>query len=348
MPATVPPDQMTITLLHKNCGRNCSICAYGKLDPISYERIETIVERLSERGYRVQLYDFDVTNDSIAIFRKTRQFEGENPGWMNVVAGFDPTPPNIDYINQLKTSVVISLHGSTAEVHHRSSGKKDYDDIIRFLEAYPAKFTRPLGINYVVGKRNADDVSSMIRFAHRFDLEFLEFIPLGFTGNALGRMGKEAIMTDAEKYAVYRTIVDEAGAAFFDVEMDAIWGPDFARNPNAQCKFFAAPIRGEYCNAGINHFAIRLNDSKLFPCPCMASVDDLACGTFDGDDIVVEENWMEHKDRIGEPCRSCDKMSVCQGGCRLTALSDYRIEHGDNDRFAGFKSCLYALTVRYG
>lgn len=341
-------EKTTVTLLHKNCGRNCSICAYGDLAPIDYERIATIVDALMADGYLVHLYDFQVEPESIAIFRRTRQFERKNPGWLNVNPDFDPNPDDLAYVNQLQTALVISLHGSTPEIHRHASGKDDWAEIVRFLDDYPRRYRRPLGINYVVSRHNQYDIEAMIDFGQRFDLAFLELIPMGYSGNAIARLGKDAVLTAEEKYQAYRVVLDNAVGRPFSVELDAIWGPDFVRDPLPRCRFFASALAGEYCNAGINQLAIRLNDLKVFPCPCMASLDELAAGFFDGRGLVVEDNWMAHGDQIGEPCKSCDKYAVCRGGCRLTAMSDHIIAHQQHDRFAGFESCLYALTQRFG
>ncbi len=338
----------TVTLLHKNCGRNCNICAYGPAGAIGYDQIATITDTLMRQGYRVHLFDFQIKSESIAIFRRTRQFEGKNPGWMNVNPDFEPTPEELDYINQLQTALVTSLHGSTPEIHRRASGKDDWAEIVRFLEDYPRRYRRPLGINYVVSRHNLQDLEAMMTFGERFNLAFLEFIPMGYSGNAVARMGPDAILSAEEKYQAYRTVIEHGAGRPFAVELDAIWGPDFVRDPVPKCRFFAPALPDEYCNAGINHFAIRLNDLKVFPCPCMAGIDELAAGIFDGERLVIEDNWMDHKDRFGEPCQSCDKREVCRGGCRLTAMSDYQISHQQFDRFAGFDNCLYALAQRYG
>jgi radical SAM protein with 4Fe4S-binding SPASM domain len=169
-------------------------------------------------------------------------------------------------------------------------------------------------------------------------------IPLGYSGNAVGTLGHDAILSADDKRRVHALVTRLKADTPYQLELDAIWGPDFANDPAPQCRFFAPPLPGTYCNAGINHWAIRLNDLRVFPCPCMAGVDDLAVGTFDGQELHVDENWLSHKSRIEEPCQSCDKFAACQGGCRLTAMSDFRIAHGRANRFAGFDTCLYHLA----
>lgn len=338
----------TVTLVHKNCGRNCRICAYGKLDPIGYGEVQRVAETLMRQGYQVHLYDFEIGDESIALFRRTRQFERRNPGWMNVTSDFDPNEQDLTYINQLRTAIAISLHGSTAEVHRKSSGKHDYDDIVNFIKTYPRKYALPLGINYVVSRHNLEDMRAMVELCKGFEVEFLEFIPLGYSGNVVDVMGKSAVLGTDEKYRARQVVAEYRDQVDFAVEMDAIWGPDFLSDPHAVCRFFAAALPNNYCNAGVNHIAIRLNDMKVFPCPCMAGMDGMAIGDFDGEKIQIEENWLEHRGRIGEPCRSCDQFARCQGGCRLTAMSDHQIEHGEVDRYAGFRDCLYNLAKQRG
>ncbi|MEE8408128.1 MAG: SPASM domain-containing protein [Myxococcota bacterium] len=337
----------TITLVHKNCSHNCSFCAYGKSDPVGYGEVQNAVETLMRQGYRVHLYDFDVGPESLSVYRLTRQFEGCNPGWLNVLPEFDPSPEDLDYINHLRTAIAISLHGSTPEVHRRASGKNNWGDIVAFIRRYPERYRLPLGINYVVSRRNLDDMAPMIELCLQFKLEFLEFIPMGYSGNAVARMGPDAILSSEEKHRAWRTVADHRDSVPFEIEMDAIWGPDFDNDAAAACRFFASPVSGTYCNAGINHFAIRLNDRKVFPCPCMAGIDELAIGEFDNDELKIGENWLQDSDRFAEPCASCDRFSSCRGGCRLTAISDYCIAHGTYDRYAGFDDCLFRLTRQH-
>jgi radical SAM protein with 4Fe4S-binding SPASM domain len=334
----------TVTLVHKNCGRNCRICAYGAMAPVDYETVRKVVETLLRQGYRVHLYDFYIRKESIDIFRLTRQFEGRNPGWLNVTPEVDLGPEELAYVNRLRTAVAVSLHGSTEEVHRRSSGKNDFQAIMRFITEFRERFRLRLGVNYVVSRSNVDDLEALIEVARPWGLDFLEIIPLGYSGNAVSVLGHDAVLTVADKRRVHRLVSRRKNDTPYRLELDAIWGPDFDNDPAPQCRFFASAVPGTYCNAGVNHWAIRLNDMQVFPCPCMAGIDSLAIGHFGGQTLDVDQNWLDHKSRIEEPCRSCDKFASCQGGCRLTAMSDFRIAHGRDNRFAGFATCLYNLA----
>jgi len=334
----------TITLVHKNCDRGCRICAYGGMRAVDYGEVRRTIETLMRQNYRVHLYDFFVKKESLALFRLTRQFEGKNPGWLNVTAEFAPDAGDVAYLNSLRTAVAISLHGSTAEVHKRSSGQDDYVAIVQFLESFHRRFELRLGLNYVVSHANIGDLEAMLSFAERFKLDFLELIPLGFSGNAVHALGRDAVLTAADKRVVHALVTQRRAMLPYRLELDAIWGPDFVNDPAPQCRFFAAAVPGTYCNAGINHWAIRLNDRKVFPCPCMASIDALAVGEFDGEKLQLEPNWLDHKTKIEAPCAGCSKFSECQGGCRLTAMSEHRVAHGSDNRYAGFSGCLYHLA----
>jgi radical SAM protein with 4Fe4S-binding SPASM domain len=331
---------------HKNCGRACRICAYGKLDPIGYDVVRRSAETLMRQGYRVHLYDFHIGPQSIAVFRRTRQFEGRNPGWMNVGPDFDPSPDDLGYVNSLRTVIAISLHGSSAEVHRVASGKNDWHAIVDFIRRYPTRYRLPLGVNYVVGKHNLGDLPAMIDLCRGFDVDFLELIPLGYSGNAVGQLGADAVLSSEEKRHVWQVVNDHTASVHYALELDDIWGPDFANEPVSACRIFAAPLPNSYCNAGVNHWAIRLNDMQVFPCPCMAGIDAMAVGSFDGTSLRIDDDWLARRERIAEPCRSCDEWDICQGGCRLTAMSDHRVRHGTYDRYAGFEDCLHLLTKR--
>ncbi len=337
-----------ITLVHKNCGHNCNICAYGPLAPLDYAQVTRIVDQLLRQGFRVHLYDFEITAASLAVFRRTRQFELPNPGWMNVTADFAPEADDLAYVNGLGTAIAISLHGSTPEIHRRASGQNDWQRIVDFIRNYPRTFRLPLGVNTVVSRHNLDDIGALIALCRSFPLEFLEFIPLGFSGNAVQRLGEAAVLSSAEKHRAWQQIVSARGTTRFALELDALWGPDYAHDPEAVCRFFARPLKHTYCNAGLNHFAVLLNTMRVFPCPCMAGIEELAIGELRDGELCIEEDWLAERSRIGEPCASCDQRPRCQGGCRLTAMSDHRIAHGHYERYAGFGDCLYQLGRRFG
>lgn len=334
----------TVTLVHKNCDKNCRICAYGAMQAVDYVEVRRVVETLMRRGFRVHLYDFYVRKESILIYRLTRQFEANNPGWLNVTADFDPEPQDLAYLNGLRTAIAISLHGSSSAVHRKASGKDDFEAIVRFLGNFRKRFRLGLGVNCVVSRHNVADLPAMIERCKTFDLDFLELIPLGYSGNATAVLGPSAVLTADDKRAVHRLLTASRAALPFRLELDAIWGPDFVNDESPRCRFFAPPVPGTYCNAGVNHFAIRLNDMQVFPCPCMAGIDSMAVGRFDGHDNASFAAFLANRQRLEEPCRSCDRFADCQGGCRLTAMSDFRIAHGRDNPCAGFSSCLYNLA----
>jgi hypothetical protein len=37
-------------------------------------------------------------------------------------------------------------------------------------------------------------------------------------------------------------------------------------------------LRNIYCNAGLNHYAVLLDGTKVFLCPCIAGIEELAIG----------------------------------------------------------------------
>jgi radical SAM protein with 4Fe4S-binding SPASM domain len=334
----------TVTLVHKNCRRGCPLCAYGPADPIDYGVIADTAAKLMERGYPVHLYDFHVNARSLEIFRLTGQFEGENPEWLNVTSDFSPEGSDLDYVNSLNTTVVISLHGSSREMHRQAGGTDDFDEIVRFIRSFHGRFALDLGINYVVSRLNIDDIEDMMRFCEKERaIGFVEFIPFGFAGNARHALGRDAVLSLSDSWRAYSTIMSFHGKMPFHVELDACWGPDFEYNPGKKCWFFAKPLAGRFCNAGVNHVALRMHDMKLFPCPCMIEMDELSTGSFDGGDLHIEGNWMEDPGMFGQPCSDCELYGSCRGGCRIPAIIDSASGGGPVDRFAGFLRCLHVL-----
>ncbi|MGM5481843.1 MAG: SPASM domain-containing protein [Nanobdellota archaeon] len=332
----------TITLVHKNCQRNCNICCYGGSSPVGYKKISQIVKILKKQGYFVHLFDFNINHESIEIFRKTKQFERSNPEWLNINPEFSPDEKDLRYMNSLKTNIVISLHGHNQKLHKYSSGKNDFNKIVNYIKKSHRDHIQTIGVNFVVNKKNKNHIKDMLDFAEKnLPINFVELIPLCYSGNAKKNLGEDSILTGKERYEIYKKIKENYGKYSFTIELDSIWGPDNPENKR-KCWFFAPPLKNHYCNAGKNHIAIRLEDMKIFPCPCMSAVDEFSIGNFDGKNINIKNNLINF-DKIKEPCASCEYFNICKGGCRLIAVSDKLVKTGTFDRHAGQENCLYLM-----
>ena len=78
----------------------------------------------------------------------------------------------------------------------------------------------------------------------------------------------------------------------------------------------------------------------------MVNVDPLKIGEIDEKKgLVITEDWPFTFDKIGEPCKSCDILETCGGGCRGTTICEHLLTTGELDFDAGLKTCPVALGV---
>lgn len=333
-----------VTLVHKNCHRNCNICSYGDAAPVDYGQVGEIVDVLEDQGLNVHLFDFEVTHETLDMYDRTRQFRRPNPGWINVTASFPLTDESLARVKKLRANVAISLHGSTPELHRISSNKNDFNSILRFMRKFNALTGRKLIVNYVVNKRTVDDMQPFMELCSELPVDYVEFIPLGFTGHAVTRLGRDYILSDDERFEAFCHVLASIERYPFEVGLDSVWGPDFLLDKHRQCTFFNKPTGLAYCNAGINQVGLRVNDGKVFPCPCMAGLDDFAMGEFDGKEFIVNNDWRHDYQDLEEPCASCDKLRLCFGGCRLYVIVDHLLRTGEFNPQAGYPGCLYQMA----
>ncbi|MFH1808184.1 MAG: SPASM domain-containing protein [Pseudomonadota bacterium] len=333
-----------VTLVHKNCRRNCNICNYGAAAPIDYARLGEMVDVLEAHGLLVHLFDFEVTRDTLAMYQRTGQFRRPNPGWINVTASFRVDEEVLAILKRLRANIAISLHGSTAELHRISSGKNDFGSILRFMRRFHDVSGRKLIVNYVVNKKTLSDMQPFLEMCRELPVDYVEFIPMGYTGHAATRLGRDFVLSDEERFEAFCIVLASEDRYPFDVGLDAVWGPDFIVDRHKQCYFFNQPSGTGYCNAGLNHVGLRVEDGQVFPCPCMAGLDDFAMGSFDGQAFVVDRDWRQRYQDLEEPCASCDKLRICFGGCRLYVIVDHLLRTGEFNPQAGYPGCFYRMA----
>lgn len=341
----------TLTLLRMSCPLACRHCAYGVQRPVPLDAVLALVDEVEAAGYDAHFYDMRVTAESLAVFRRTRQFERPNPGWLNVTADFVPSPEDCAYVDTLDTALVMSLHGSTPELHALLSGRvHDHARIVEALHQLRRTVKLPLGINCVVHRHNVGDLATLIAWARTsLPVDFVELISLGYGGSSTQQLDPSFALDGAATSEAYATMRRLKRRWPDFVQLDAQWGPDFGDIAQHACHLFAEPVPDRFCNAGVNHWALRVDTREVFACPTFAEVHEARVGRWEDGKLVLERDWQaETHAQLGEPCASCAERSRCGGACRSIAYCDATLPgrpRVDRPLAAGFERCLVQLRA---
>jgi radical SAM protein with 4Fe4S-binding SPASM domain len=289
------------------------------------------------------------------MFRLTGQFEGNSEaGWLNVTESFSPSADDIDTLKDMSMGLYLSLHGPSPEISSLITGSparhtKLLDKFLQLRELLPEK---PVGLAMVVHKGNIDSIERMTELAAKWRVDFLEFLNLLILGRADACLRKYA-MDDSDMRRALKIISSLARTAPVEMQLDYTWGPSehlisfgslAPRAMDRRCSMHAPPAGRRYCNAGINHVGLRLDNLKLYPCPGMTLYDSLSCGQYKDGELIINNPWTESLSP-GAPCSECSEKRVCLGGCRCAAIADGLRLTGRLDPSFGQASCARSLIL---
>ncbi len=337
-----------VTLVNPSCKHNCNHCGYPEYSAVQNGEIEKITCSLQSQGFAVKLYDMDVTRASIELMRLTSQYKSPKGfGWLNITENFDPTHEQLRELESMRFGFCISLQGVSPKQSSILSGKPQrFERLIRKFKEIAHLFPeKPKGIAMVVHSENIDSINQIVNMGQNLEVDFVEFINLLYAGRARTRLQPETFLDKQNISTALKTIQRAARRAPFEIQLDSTWGPTDHIIPSVtvipeashrNCSMFAPALEDRFCNAGHNHIALRTDTGKVFPCPGMSTIDELAIGYFDGRNIVVTH---EKVSQIGEPCTDCTLYKGCQGGCRIAAITEGERLTGALNRYIGQYNC---------
>jgi radical SAM protein with 4Fe4S-binding SPASM domain len=172
-----------------------------------------------------------------------------------------------------------------------------------------------VGLNCVVTRQNFDHLSEVFHFAGErglTDLELLRFKPAG-----RGKVDYfEKRLTPAQNrefYPMIRSLSQEHGAP---AKIDCSFVPMFCWHRPDKAMMEQFSVYG--CEAGNVLLGVR-SDGRFAGCSFLSgeeSIFDLPMLWKDSEYLSRLRNWT---DRAPEPCKACDYMDICKGGCRAAA-----------------------------
>jgi radical SAM protein with 4Fe4S-binding SPASM domain len=199
-------------------------------------------------------------------------------------------------------------------------GRNDFDmadQAVRYLVAAGV----PTGINCVVGRDNFEQIPKLFDYARHRKLNEIEFLRFKPAGRAAARETYLRMATSEEQNTSLTPLLAELSEQWeITAKIDCSFIPMFCYHRPPVEVLDALGTNG--CEAGNVLWGVRSNGAVAgcsFLQPTGRSVLDLARYPAERrKTFSALTSWI---DRAPEPCRSCDFLSLCRGGCRAVAFA---------------------------
>lgn len=186
------------------------------------------------------------------------------------------------------------------------------------------------GINCVINRYNFEQIPDIIKYARQHKLADIEFLRFKPTGRAIGIFEKFCCTPEQHK-AFWPILLEYSKKYRQDVKIDCSYVPMMAYHSPDKKIMEQFCVKG--CDGG-NLLASADHKGRVKAC----SFSHEFAGTLDTirDEWETNENFLKYfnwPDTAPEPCKSCDYLKACRGGCHIVA------EAVNNDFFAPDPEC---------
>jgi len=172
-----------------------------------------------------------------------------------------------------------------------------------------------VGVNFVVNRQNFEHLDAVLGFAGKRGLTDVEFLRLKPSGR--GKLEYfEQRLTPAQNREFYPKIRDLSEAYNVPAKIDCSFVPMFCWHSPDKTMMEQFSVYG--CEAGNVLLGVR-SDGRFAGCSFLSgeeSILDLAQLWNGSDHLSRLRAWPE---QAPEPCRSCNYLDICKGGCRAVA-----------------------------
>jgi radical SAM protein with 4Fe4S-binding SPASM domain len=195
---------------------------------------------------------------------------------------------------------------------------RGFDGFGRADEAVQAlrRASRHVGINCVVTRDSFDGLPALFAYARRRRLREIELLRFKPSGRG-SRVYEERRCTDAQHRALLPTVLGLARRRRLRVRLDCSYTPMVTHHRVAPALMRWLAIYG--CAGGdllVGAKASGALTACSFAPPVEAQVDGIGDYWERADAFGPFRRW---RSAAAEPCRSCDYLALCRGGCRVVS-----------------------------
>jgi len=173
-----------------------------------------------------------------------------------------------------------------------------------------------VGLNFVVTRQNFDQLTGVLAFAAERGLTDVEFLRLKPSGRGK-RDYFERRLTPAQNREFYPGVRDLSGEYGVPAKIDCSFVPMFCWHKPGKELMARFSVYG--CDAGGVLLGVR-SDGRFAGCSFLSAEESI----FDLPQLWGGSEQLSRlrgrTDRAQEPCRSCDYLAICKGGCRAVSV----------------------------
>ncbi len=346
-----------VEVLHKNCTYNCKHCFVGTTDATQANASRETADKLEGKGYEVSVWTSSMEKKGALKLRGEYGTPRSGKGKVDCIVELRDSLPHYMEDAPDDSPFGFSLHGHTAEIHnHLVRDPKNFDRVVATLKEAHERGLEKYFVNHVVHKKNfkhLEEFSELMLELKVPQYRITKMVPSPAVMNNV----PDLPLDPHEIHDVVRqsNVLRERyrGRLIVGVAVDG-FGKLFTKKRynliRAMCKMAPMQIR-HHCEAGREIFAVDAVTKDVYPCRYFSDVEESKIGKMNDDGQLVfdgpswKADFHANVQNVEEPCRSCDILKWCGGGCRATATAEHAQFTGEWNPYAGLKSCPVAGGV---
>jgi radical SAM protein with 4Fe4S-binding SPASM domain len=290
--------------------RGCYVDAKPRGDEMSLEEARRAIDALARQGV------FHVAMGGGETLHHDQLFE------IAAYARSRGIVPNLTTSGQGMTEIlaercrVFGQINVSVDAVGASRGSLSFADAERALRMLRAA-KKEVGINCVVSRSSYDGIGAVVRFAKKLRLSEVELLRFKPAGRGAPLFAKEDLLP-AQARGIYRRALWLSLRHRIRVKLDCSFAPMiFAHRPSRRAAAFLGVVG---CEGG-NILASVMPDGQIVGCsfggPNEGNVLDH--GTLSAAWTTGFGAFRNYRKNAPEPCRSCEYLELCNGGCRVVA-----------------------------
>jgi len=218
--------------------------------------------------------------------------------------------------------IVFNLQGAFPRTHETITRVEgSFDNAVKAIRIVKS-LGFWVGVHFVPMKPNFKEFKSLLQLCHKLEVDeigILRFVPQG-----RGQINRVLLELSTEEFKEFNMALSRSTFEYGNINIRVGRPIDFR---NLFDSSFVKPL----CDAGISRCTITPSGAVV-PCPAFKQESRYVAGNLSKDSLVDIWNessvWQQFRyfdiTRLGEPCRGCQHLQQCRGGCSAQRILKYK------------------------